>query len=634
MAAFGSDGPGGFFWNHGPEWLHGKTTAVAPSAHDRDLRAHNLQLRHYLERWIAEQERLVEGVLARSAKSTTGSKEPAPFSAKSAVVSSTHESIGVEGVHVQLKELDSPEHRQGPHLDLGEWDRIVKRAGVGLVASPEVGHSNATRAIDTGKGGGSWVSKLRAVAAFADKVEESVVEATRFLDIQVQVDKEKPSHIIVNSSPFLLLSTAVVILNAIYFCVATDFARVNRQAPSTSGLDVVELAFCTFYVLELALRLWAWRLRYFLCQAWAWNLFDALLVGFAVAEQVHVFVTSTTSKNYNVTYLRALRLLKLVKVLRIVRILRAFKELRIIAGTLLGSIRAMSWSLVLVVVFNFLASLVFTQAVASYLTDNPNEEPQPAFDKHFRSVGDTMISLYMSVTGGIDWADMAEPLKQLDGPYFVFYLMYTAVYMWVICNTLTSLFVETTMRNSLLDQQQVIQEQLDNKSKFSKVLEDWYGRLDDGSGKISYEAFCSHLQDPAMAYFAALLEIDPSSLKQFFFTLSANGTREVDLNTFVVGCIKLRGAAKSVDVVDLLYTVTAEVLGQKAFAEYCVQEFAWLRQSLGPNGIGLESSRIEGAAVVAPAGSRPSISSADANQEDGLPDADALPSNGADRESL
>ena len=35
--------------------------------------------------------------------------------------------------------------------------------------------------------------------------------------------------------------------------------------------------------------------------------------------------------------------------------------------------------------------------------------------------------------------------------------------------------------------------------------------------------------------------------------LSDRGKRTVDLETFVVGCIKLRGAAKSVDLMDLSF---------------------------------------------------------------------------------
>jgi hypothetical protein len=43
--------------------------------------------------------------------------------------------------------------------------------------------------------------------------------------------------------------------------------------------------------------------------------------------------------------------------------------------------------------------------------------------------------------------------------------------------------------------------------------------------------------------------------------ISEGGRRSVDLETFVVGCIKLKGAAKSADLMDLIYK------SKKAYAE-------------------------------------------------------------------
>merc|ERR1712216_152850 len=61
-----------------------------------------------------------------------------------------------------------------------------------------------------------------------------------------------------------------------------------------------------------------------------------------------------------------------------------------------------------------------------------------------------------------------------------------------------------------------------------------------------------HLQHPAMMTFAECLEIDIMDLETFFPILSARGSKAVDLETFVEGCIKLRGQARSMDVMDLL----------------------------------------------------------------------------------
>ena len=87
-----------------------------------------------------------------------------------------------------------------------------------------------------------------------------------------------------------------------------------------------------------------------------------------------------------------------------------------------------------------------------------------------------------------------------------------------------------------------------------RMLKDWFGTIDsDCSGSITYDEFVVALEDPSMVSFALEMGIDLPDIKQFFSVLSSNGQRGVDLDTFVVGCIKLKGAAKSMDLMDLVF---------------------------------------------------------------------------------
>lgn len=74
----------------------------------------------------------------------------------------------------------------------------------------------------------------------------------------------------------------------------------------------------------------------------------------------------------------------------------------------------------------------------------------------------------------------------------------------------------------------------------------------DASGEVTEEEFTERIDDPRMLAFANSLEIDSMDLQQFFDIMSDRGARTVDLETFVEGCIKLRGSARSMDVMDVL----------------------------------------------------------------------------------
>merc|ERR1711971_178650 len=70
----------------------------------------------------------------------------------------------------------------------------------------------------------------------------------------------------------------------------------------------------------------------------------------------------------------------------------------------------------------------------------------------------------------------------------------------------------------------------------------------DRSGTLSWDEFLEFVGDEKiMAYFMAL-DLDMSSAGKIFHLLDKEKIGELELETFVDGCIKLRGSAKMVDI--------------------------------------------------------------------------------------
>merc|ERR1712083_73789 len=114
----------------------------------------------------------------------------------------------------------------------------------------------------------------------------------------------------------------------------------------------------------------------------------------------------------------------------------------------------------------------------------------------------------------------------------------------------------------------------------------WFSSIDeDGSGSITYDQFAKNANDPEVHAFAEALDIELLDLKQFFGVLSANNKRPVNLENFVIGCIKLKGMSKSMDLMDLIYSqqqaFTEHRKQMENFEKYVNIEFVAIRQSLG-----------------------------------------------------
>merc|ERR1719215_2358439 len=132
------------------------------------------------------------------------------------------------------------------------------------------------------------------------------------------------------------------------------------------------------------------------------------------------------------------------------------------------------------------------------------------------------------------------------------------------------------------DHASLISEQLSKKQEFMDNIKELYSRMDaDDSGEVSWPEFKAYMGHPKIVAFAESLDIEVNDLEQFFGVLSTQGQRPVDLESFVVGCIKLRGVAKSMDMIDVLQSQKQVVIEQQRFAAFCEEQFALLNAGHG-----------------------------------------------------
>mmetsp|Transcript_148362 Transcript_148362/g.284338 ORF Transcript_148362/g.284338 Transcript_148362/m.284338 type:complete len:344 (-) Transcript_148362:85-1116(-) len=285
----------------------------------------------------------------------------------------------------------------------------------------------------------------------------------------------------------------------------------------------------------------------------------------------------------NLSFLRMLRLMKMLKLLRMVRLMRMFRELRLILNSVLGCVQAMFWAMMLILTISYMFGICFLQACTSFLQsqDRVDPEVESAIKEYWSSIGSAMLSLYLAATAGKEWGGLAQPLREVGMPFYLLFLIYIAFFAFVVMNTVTGLFLEATLAHSDKDQQMVIQMELERKGQYIDKLQAFYDEMDDDQdGEISYEEFCRHVNTPEMRAFAGSLEIDVLDAKQFFCILSDHGRRCVDVETFVVGCIKLKGAARSMDLMDLVYAHREASTEARSFAKWTQERLELLERLL------------------------------------------------------
>lgn len=106
------------------------------------------------------------------------------------------------------------------------------------------------------------------------------------------------------------------------------------------------------------------------------------------------------------------------------------------------------------------------------------------------------------------------------------------------------------------DKKLAIQQQLRDKQKYLAAFQEVFECLDsDGSGDLSVEELENHIGDPAISAYFCHLNLDVSNAWEIFKLLDDDESGSVSVEEFVLGCLELRGEAKTFDVARLGHDV-------------------------------------------------------------------------------
>merc|ERR1719321_1264554 len=99
---------------------------------------------------------------------------------------------------------------------------------------------------------------------------------------------------------------------------------------------------------------------------------------------------------------------------------------------------------------------------------------------------------------------------------------------------------------------------------------------------MSYHELKAHLQNPwVKAYFAGI-DIDPSEAKILFTLIDVDGSDEVSIEEFVNGTMKLKGHAKCIDVISMMYDNARYTAKFNHLCSFIEDEFKAIRDLVSP----------------------------------------------------
>jgi Ca2+-binding EF-hand superfamily protein len=357
------------------------------------------------------------------------------------------------------------------------------------------------------------------------------------------VDETSQVAKIVRSDHFDYFWGFILIANSVVMGLRVDWTASNLGKHDADSFIWADRMFCILFLTELSLRLYTFRLSFYTMNGWQWAYFDTVIVGFQCFEEV--VLLAEDSEGMNIGFLK---MLKMGRLLRMVRMVRLLPELKSLVCLIMASMSSFVWTCVLLMLLVYMLAVYMTMMAVDVLSEKVNDQPTENIAElklMWGSVGSSILSIYWSITGGQDWADVIGPLIQETGNQIhnIIFCMFIAFATMVLMNLVTGVFVEGAARLT----------KEDRDKELSRLAHKVFRLVDaDGNEEISKEEFDNNLALGNMDTYLHAVELARSDAASLFDILDMDRSGAISVNEFVDGCLRLRGLPRAADLSQVL----------------------------------------------------------------------------------
>lgn len=397
----------------------------------------------------------------------------------------------------------------------------------------------------------------------------------------------------VKNTSFDIFCAFVVVSNSIFLGIEVQ-ASIDGNGATPPELDIARYLYTAWFIIELALRMAADGPRQYLCSDdWAWSALDVFVVTTSiwelVADIIFLLLDDDVGNVASVSGLRAFRIIRITRVVKAVRLMRVFRfvmAFRTLITSILYTLKSLFWALMLLIVIVYVFGVLFTQAVNDFLLDNAETMPLTKGDEelarnYFGSLQDAMLSLFMSIAGGVSWEAVIRPLRAVSefwGALFVFYISFT---LFAVLNVVTGVFCQSAIESAQNDHTAVVHSILKNKKAHVDKIKALFSQLgDEKTGAISFAMFEEKIHSPAVQAYFEVLGLDVWDAWSFFKLLDLDNGGEVEVEEFLMGCLRLRGPARAIDVGKVIHDQSWLMRNQGRFFTYVEAELTRIVKQL------------------------------------------------------
>lgn len=221
----------------------------------------------------------------------------------------------------------------------------------------------------------------------------------------------------VESTGFHVFIFFVILVNSI--TIGWEISQfdhfVNDMPQAMIYFETFDFICLLIYIVEAALKLYAYRLKYFKS---AWNLFDFAIILLSVIPALGIIPVP-------IQFLRSIRL---VRAFRVLKIISLFDRMHIIVEAIGKSISSVVWTALLLLVVIYIFDVI---GVAAFGADYPEQ---------FGSLSVGAVTLVEAALDG--WPDFAHEIA-VNHPYgYLYFILYIVCSALIVLNVVVGIIVD------------------------------------------------------------------------------------------------------------------------------------------------------------------------------------------------
>jgi len=423
------------------------------------------------------------------------------------------------------------------------------------------------------------------------------IQRQRYADIQKEDRTEVQASFItrmVTHPAFDLFFSLVVLTNSAYIGVEVQYSMQDLSQAGQVVFDIIGSTYTVAFTLELVLRIWGYGCRDFFCKEdWAWSILDVFVVATSLSELVLIILAVVNQSDgeslSGITSLKAFRIIRMTRLLKTVRLMRIFRfvlALRMLITSILHTLKSLFWALVLLLLIVYVFAVLFVQAVHEYRSDflsSLTVEENDALERYFDSLASTMITLFMSIANGVSWENVLYPLMKISPFWVLCFLFFVSFTYFAVLNVITAVFCESAIESAQQDQFTLVQSILADKENHLEKVRELFVRLGatSATGSITFQMLEESINSDAVHEYFQSLGLDIWDAWTFFRLLDADGGGEVEVEEFLMGCLRLRGPATAIDMGKVIRDQNWLVQTVGRFSAYVESELSQVKVMLG-----------------------------------------------------